>query len=171
MVAAIELYFDGDSQARLRRLWDALEAAGVPSLREHTHRRHRPHLSLAVARRLDPEHVAAAVRGLLPPDGLRLEFTTVGQFPRRVLWLGPAVGPELLALHRGVHERLTAAGVEVADVYRPGAWVPHCTVSQQVPWAGLARAVGLCLDALPITASLRSAAVVDHTRGLYRPID
>lgn len=170
MVAAIELGFDGDATGRIRRLWDALERAGVPSLREHTHRRHRPHLSLAVARRLDPEAVAEAVRGLLPPDGLSITFSTVGQFPGRVLWLGPVVRSDLLDLHSKVHDRLETAGVTVADVYQPGTWIPHCTISQQVPWTALSRAVGLCLDALPITATLRSAAVVDHTRGLYRPI-
>jgi 2'-5' RNA ligase len=170
MVASIELYFNGDAQGRIRRLWDALEAAGVPSLREHTHRRHRPHLSLVVASRLDPERVSTVVEGLLPPDGLGVTFTSVGQFPGRVLWLGPVVSPALLSLHAAVHERLTAAGIEVSDVYRPGSWVPHCTISQQVPWAALARSVGLCLDALPITATLGAAAVVDHSRGLYRPI-
>lgn len=170
MVAAIEVYFDGAAQARLRRLWDAFEQAGIPSLREHTHRLHRPHLSFAVAHRFDATQVADAVSGLLPPDGIEVEFSSVGQFPGRVLWLGPVPHAGLLARHDAVHRRLTAAGIEVDAVYRPGAWVPHCTVSQQVPWADLARAVGLCLDALPITASLRSAAVADHSRGLYRPI-
>jgi hypothetical protein len=46
MVAAIEMYFDPLAERRLRTLWAALEAANVPTLGNHTHGKHRPHLSL-----------------------------------------------------------------------------------------------------------------------------
>ena len=46
MVAALELYFDEVAERRIRVLWNALEAAGVPTLRDLAHRRHRPHLQL-----------------------------------------------------------------------------------------------------------------------------
>ena len=61
VVAAIELYFDHAAERRVRVLWDALEAAGVPSLRGLLDGRHRPHLSLAVAEELDPAAVAEAL--------------------------------------------------------------------------------------------------------------
>src|SRR5262245_57133769 len=65
MVAAIELYFEPVAERRLRTLWTALDEAGVPTLGDHTHRRHRPHLSLACADEFPPEPVAAAL-GALP---------------------------------------------------------------------------------------------------------
>jgi 2'-5' RNA ligase len=151
-------------------MWDALEAAGVPTLRDLTHRKHRPHLSLTSAERLDADSVVAALGGLdaAPPLTISLEY--IGQFLGRVLWLGPVPTAELLAHHAAVHERLTAAGIETSEFYRPGRWVPHCTLSMRVPLVRLSEAVRLCLDVLPIHATITGAAVADHARGLYAPL-
>jgi hypothetical protein len=170
MVAALECYLDGHATRRVRALWDALEAAGVPSLRDLTHGRHRPHLSLVSAEALDPERVAQALADLPAAPPLRLELGHVGQFVGRVLWLGPTPTSELLAHQAAVHERLAAAGVTVDEFYRPGAWVPHCTVSMRVPRPVLAEAVRRCLEVLPMPATLAGAAVADHNRGIYHPL-
>ena len=170
MVAALECYLDAHATRRIRALWDAMEAAGIPSLRDLTHRRHRPHLSLAVAERLDPTTVVAALQGLPASPPLTVNFDFVGQFVGRVLWLGPALSAELLAHHAAVHARLVDAGIDVDPLYRPGAWVPHCTMSMRVPRPVLTEAVRLCLEALPIPATLVGAAVADHNRGEYHPL-
>ena len=170
MVAALECYLDVAATRRIRALWDALESAGVPSLRDLTHRRHRPHLSLASADRLDPPQVAAALGELPAAPPLRVELAHVGQFVGRVLWLGPTPTAELLGHHAAVHARLVAAGVDVDPHYRPGAWVPHCTVSMRVPRPALAEAVRLCLEVLPVPATLAGAAVTDHNRGVHHPL-
>jgi hypothetical protein len=170
MVAAIELYLDQVADRRLRKLWDAMEAVEVPSLRDLTHGRHRPHLSLVAAPQLDPTRVTEALRGLpvAPPIELRLDF--VGLFRGRVLWLGPAPTAELMAHQAAVLARLDTAGVTVFDEYRPGAWVPHCTVSMRVPHARIPDALRLCLDTLPIAATVVGAAVADHSRDIYVPL-
>ncbi len=170
MVAAIECYFDPVADRRIRRLWDALEAAGVPTLREHTHRRHRPHVSLVAAPQLDPDAVAGALADLVVPARIRLSFECVGQFARGVLWLGPAPTRDLLAHQAVVTERLATAGVEISELYHPGRWVPHCTLSMTARGGLAAVAAPLCLDIVPVEATLVGAAVVDHTRGLYRPL-
>jgi 2'-5' RNA ligase len=133
MVAAIELYVDQDADRRLRRLWDAMEAADVPSLRDLTHGRHRPHISLAAAPLFDPVRVTEALRGLRVAAPIELSLDFVGLFRGRVLWLGPAPTAPLIAHQAVVLARLDAAAVTVFDEYRPGAWVPHCTVSMRVP--------------------------------------
>jgi len=46
---AVCLLFGRRSERAIRALWDQLESLGVPSLRSHTHGRHVPHLSYAVA--------------------------------------------------------------------------------------------------------------------------
>jgi hypothetical protein len=56
---AVELLFDPTTEAALKGLWARLGTAGVPSLASRTHRRHRPHISLSVAERID----AAQLRG------------------------------------------------------------------------------------------------------------
>jgi hypothetical protein len=168
VVAAIELYFEPVVERRIRTLWTAMEQAGVPSLANHTHRRHRPHVSLVVADELPPEPVAAALGALALP--IPVMFQYVGQFPGGVLWLGPAPTVDLLALHRATVDRLDAAGIPFWPSYRPDVWVPHCTLSMSARGEAVARAVRLCFDILPVPASLVSAAVVDHARGLMRPL-
>src|SRR4029453_3495323 len=50
---AVELLFDPTPEAAIKGLWARLETAGLPSLASRTHRRHRPHISLSVAERID----------------------------------------------------------------------------------------------------------------------
>lgn len=170
MVAAIELYLDVDTTRRVRRLWQLLEDDGVPTLASLLNQRHRPHVSLAAARALDPEAVAAALDGQELGRGLTLDLDFVGQFVGRILWLGvvPTVG--LLGLHHAVHDRLEKHGVEVWDHYRPGRWVPHCTISMRVPNPMVAPAVRRCLEFLPIRATVTGAAVTDHVNDIARPL-
>jgi hypothetical protein len=170
MVAAIELYFDNEADRRIRALWEALETDDVPSLRNLTHRQHRPHLSMVVADVLDPTAVAGALDGLPPAPPIRLSFQYAGQFVGRVLWLGPSPTVELLAHQGAVWGRLTGAGIPLWDQYAPGAWVPHATLSMRVPAPLLTIAVRRCLEVLPIEATVTSAAVADHARGLHHPL-
>lgn len=170
MVAALELYLDTDASRRIRVLWDALESEGVQSMRSLLEQRHRPHVSLAVAPRFDPERVGAALRDMVVAAPLRLSFEHVGQFVGRVLWLGPTPTAELLTHHRQVHARLAAAGVTLVEHYQPGRWVPHCTLSMRVPNALMAAAVRRCLEMLPLEATVVGAALTDHARGISCPL-
>jgi hypothetical protein len=170
VVAALELYLDREASRRVRALWAALDADAVPSVAGLMCGLHRPHLSLAVADRLDPEAVAGALAGLtvVPPEPLTLAF--VGQFLGRVLWLGPASSVALLRHQIEVYERLDRAGVQIWDHYRPGRWVPHCTVSMRVPNALMGGAIRRCLEVVPIDATFVGAAVADHARGIRHEI-
>jgi hypothetical protein len=168
MVAALELYLDPAASRRVRNLWAALDAVGVPSVGSLMQGLHWPHLSFAVADRMQPEVVAEALDGLTIAPPLSLTFQFVGQFLGRVLWLGPAPSTPLLAHQSTVYERLSAAGIEVWDHYRPQHWVPHTTLAMRVPNPVMGTAVRRCLEVLPIEATLVSAAVADHSQGLRR---
>lgn len=170
MVAALELYLDTDATRRVRNLWAALEDEGVQTLASLQNQRHRPHVSLAAAHQLAPETVAAALAGMDVGGGLSVDLEFAGQFVGRVLWLGVTPTAALLDHHREVHERLTAAGVEVWEHYRPGRWVPHCTVSMRVPNPLMASAIRRCLEVLPIRAAITGAAVTDHVNDIARPL-
>ncbi len=170
MVAALELYLDVDATRRVRTLWRALESEGIPTLASLLNDKHRPHVSLAAARQLPPSTVVEALSGLTVGRGLTLNLDFVGQFVGRVLWLGVVPTAELLAHHSEVHARLEAAGVETWDLYRPGKWVPHCTVSMRVPNPQMAQAIRRCLEVLPIRATVTGASVTDHANGIAEPI-
>ncbi|GIF11183.1 2'-5' RNA ligase family protein [Actinoplanes teichomyceticus] len=169
MVAALELYLDVDATRRVRTLWRALEAEGIPTLGS-LHQKHRPHVSLAAARAIDPDAAGAALAGLTVGRGLTLRMDFVGQFVGRVLWLGVTMSAELMAHHRTVHDRLAAGGVAVWEHYLPGRWVPHCTVSLRVPNPMMAPAIRRCLEILPLTASVTGAAIADHARDIAHPV-
>jgi 2'-5' RNA ligase len=169
LVAAIELYLDVDTTRRVRTLWRALEAEGIPSLGS-LHQKHRPHISLAAAHRIDPQAAADALDGFPAGRGLTVGIDFVGQFVGRVLWLGVTVTEELLTHHRAVHERLTAGGVDVWEHYRPGRWVPHCTISMRVPNPMMAPAIRRCLEYLPMSATVVGAAVADHVNDINQPL-
>ena len=170
MVAALELYLDTAATRRIRVLWDALEAEGVQSMRSLLEQRHRPHVSLAVAPRFDPEQVAAALAGTTVAAPLRLSFQHAGQFVGRVLWLGTVPTVELLEHHRRVHDQLAAAGITLVEHYQPGRWVPHCTLSMRVPNTLMAAAVRRCLEVLPLEATVVGAALTDHARNISHPL-
>lgn len=166
MVAALELYLDTDATRRLRALWQALEAEGIPTLASLQDSKHRPHVSLAAASRLAPDAVAAALGDAPVGRGLVLDLDFVGQFVGRVLWLGITPTAALLSRHQAVHDRLSAGGVEVWDQYRPGRWVPHCTVSLRVPNPLTGAAVRRCLEILPLRATVTGASVTDHANDI-----
>ncbi|MBM2617224.1 2'-5' RNA ligase family protein [Actinoplanes sp. LDG1-06] len=166
MVAALELYLDVDATRRVRTLWRALEDEGIPTLKSLLNDKHRPHVSLAAARSLEPSRIVEALDGLTVGRGLTLSMDFVGQFVGRVLWLGVTPTAELLAHHAAVHERLAAAGVETWDLYEPGRWVPHCTVSMRVPNPQMGPAVRRCLEILPLRATVTGAGLADHANGI-----
>ncbi len=166
MVAALELYLDQDASRRIRSLWSALGAEGVTSVAALMQGLHRPHVSLVVADRLEPELVADALAGMTIVPPVPLTFQFVGQFIGRVLWLGPAVSSALLDHQAEVYARLSAAGLDLWEQYSPGQWVPHTTLSMRVPNSLLGTAVRRCLEVVPIDATLVGAAVADHARGI-----
>jgi len=166
MVAALELYLDTDATRRLRALWQALEAEGIPTLASLQDSKHRPHVSLAAASRLSPSAVVEALGDTPVGRGLTLDLDFVGQFVGRVLWLGVTPTAPLLERHRAVQDRLAAGGVSVWDHYLPGRWVPHCTVSLRVPNPLMGAAVRRCLEILPLRATVTGASVTDHANDI-----
>jgi 2'-5' RNA ligase len=169
VVAALELYLDQDASRRVRALWRTLDDEGMQSVLS-LHQMHRPHVSLIVAERLEPEDVANALRGIRVVAPLALTFQYAGQFLGRVLWLGPAPSADLLAHQASVHARLSEAGMDIWDYYRPGRWVPHCTLSMRVPNSLMGLAVRRCLEVLPLGATVVGAAVADHARRISYPL-
>src|SRR5277367_1605375 len=100
MVHSIELVFDSDTETAIRRIWDDLAGAGIPSQAPAS----RPHVTLAVA-----ERIAADVDEPLRPVSRRLPLdATIGApvlFGRANVVFARLVVPtgELLALHAEVH--------------------------------------------------------------------
>src|SRR5437016_1354545 len=102
MPFAVELYFDDTGVAAIRRLWDALERAGIGSLASAGHRRHVPHLSLTVCDEMDVDAAVGALRGVASGcPSIAVDMPYVGAFAgaANVVFAGVTLSDELLGLH------------------------------------------------------------------------
>jgi len=135
MVHSIELLFDDQTEATLRRIWDDLSAADLPSRTPAG----RPHATLPVADRIEPE-----VDALLRRVAQRLPLgCTVGApllFGQSNAILARLVVPtaDLLALHAEVH-RICGPHLVPGPLphSRPGDWTAHVTLARRVEGAQL----------------------------------
>jgi 2'-5' RNA ligase len=164
------LLFDRRTDRLLRALWDRLEELGVPTLRSHTHGHHVPHLSLAVLREWDHDKVMKAVQPLLSDQSLGLYFDALGTFRRGRAWLVPAVGVEVLQLQKEVVSAVTGTGADLHRHYRPGKWVPHCTIAPRVPLVAMPVLAAAVYDVLPLEATADRAALIDSGTGQLWPL-
>jgi 2'-5' RNA ligase len=139
---AVEANLDPGAAARVRALWDDLARRGITS--EMPEMGADPHVSLAVFDEVDPKALGPVLdsfaRGREP---LELRLASVGSFPTAegVVYLAPVVTPALLEWHADLDRRLERLGARAWDYYRPGSWVPHCTVALSLDPDGVAEAV------------------------------
>lgn len=139
MVHSIELVFDRDTEAAIRRIWDDLAVAGIPSQAPAG----RPHVTLAVAERID-----SGVDELLRPVAQRLPVScAIGApvlFGRANVVFARLIVPtgDLLALHAEVHRQCDAyvAPAPMSNSL-PGQWTAHVTLARRVGGNQLGRAL------------------------------
>ena len=141
MVHSIELVFDRDTEAAIRRIWGDLAASGIPSQAPAS----RPHVTLVVAERIAPD-----VDALLRPVAQRLPLgCAVGAsllFGRSNAVLARLIVPtaDLLAVHAEVH-RICGPYLAPGPMPNslPGQWTAHVTLARRVGGAQLGRALRL----------------------------
>jgi 2'-5' RNA ligase len=162
---AVELQLDDHSARKVLGLLAVLEAAGVAPITAASPHVH-PHVSVAVAADAPPEAVRDALLGVatagLPP----VRLSSVGAFvsPEAVVFLGVTPTAPLLELNRRVHARLDGAKVAAWPLYRPGTWVPHCTLAMR-PADLTAALSALRAAVLPIEASPVALRIVEVPTG------
>ncbi|GAB3010875.1 2'-5' RNA ligase family protein [Mycobacterium bourgelatii] len=139
MVHSIELVFDRDTESTIRRIWQDLAEAGIPSQAPAS----RPHVTLAVAERIDP-----MVDELLRPVAERLPLNAIVGAPvlfgRANVVFTRLIVPttELLALHAEVH-RICGSHLAPAPMSNslPDQWTGHVTLARRVGGHQLGRAL------------------------------
>jgi 2'-5' RNA ligase len=167
---AVCLLFDRRSERAVRALWDRVEEQGVGSLRSHTHGRHVPHVSYAVLCKWDQAALDDALAGLDCGEPVDLSFDGVGLFRRGRTWLLAGVSADIVARQQRVVEAVTATGAELHKHYRPGVWLPHCSLAPRATLARLPGVVAAVMDVLPLRARLDRAALVNSATGEISPL-
>ena len=164
VATAVELAFDETADARVREIWRELDEHGVPSLGAAGGAFH-PHVSVAVS-----DHTIGAsdaLRALAAGAiGLPLVLASLGFFPNAtgaVAFLGATPTRTLLDLNAAVDAELSRSGAEPWPLYRPGTWVPHCTLAMHVHHPEILPAI--VVDRLPIRATVTGVRVVEIRTG------
>lgn len=168
MGLAVELYFDGLTEARLRRLEATLAAHLPPGATGHS--AVRPHLSLTLL----PDESEVVLLPLVEAFARAtprqpIALSAIGLFPtgEGVLYLAPTPTRALLDLHARFHARLARARLAGNPYYLPEHWVPHCTLATGLDPAQLASAIQRGLAAFPLPA----ATLVEVGLIRYHPVE
>jgi 2'-5' RNA ligase len=166
MPFALELALDPQSASVVRAAWGALAAAGFPLMAELGA---NPHVSLAIWDEIDLSAMSSAVAALGRETApLPIVFDRVDVFPTTgVVFLSPVPDRTLSDVHARCQRRLSAYGRRPWPHYAPGAWVPHCTLAQDLESAGaLAQARSVAeRTPLPIVGRLERAELIG-----FRPV-
>ena len=143
MAHSVELLLDPDADHGIRRIWDALADAGVPSQAGHRAPSNRPHVTVTVSGAIsgaaDAELTAAA--GALP---LPCRIGAPIVFGRGPFTLALLVVPsaQLLALHAQIYRICLPHMPSGAFAHAaPGHWTPHVTLARRLDGAQLDRAM------------------------------
>ena len=170
MAHALEMFFDADSEAEIKQVWNRLEAEGLPSLATRTHRQHRPHVTLVVAERIEAARLQDG-RDLLAAKHMDVTLHSPAVFQRSgVLYLSVVPTLALLRLHQEVQAALADNLVAPWGAYSVGAWVPHCTLAQGLTREQLARGIDLLHDQPIVEAHVTGAGILDTKTGEVLPV-
>ncbi len=170
MAHALELFFDPTTEAAIKNLWAQLEAARLPSLATRTHRRHRPHVTLVVADRIETSQLEDA-RDRLAAAHLDITLYSPAVFQHSgVLYLSVVPTMALLRLHQEVHAALRDSLVAPWGTYSVDAWVPHCTLAQGLDRDQLARGIEVLHEQRIIETHVTGAGLLDTKTGEVLPV-
>ena len=130
MAHAISLKAVNDTADPIRALWQ--EVARFESRPSMAALGYPPHLTLAVYDDIPLVQVSDALREAFAGRwALRLTFTRLRFFDDPlVLWVEPSPSADLTSAHARVHACIDPQLCHPR--YRPGAWVPHCTLGTQI---------------------------------------
>ena len=131
MGGAINIKAMGETARPILDLWSRAEGfEETPSMAALGY---PPHLTFAIYDEIAPDVLSQAMRETFSNQPrLSITFTGIRCFEAvpLVLWAAPGDASELQRLHALVHARLDPALCR--EYYRPGAWVPHCTLAMRV---------------------------------------
>lgn len=143
MPYSINLRSDNASSSRIRNLWvqcgrlesrPSMESLGYP-----------PHFTLAVFDDAQELDLVSAIESLAPSIArLTVRFDRIRYFETPdsiVLWAAPAASEPLAELHSRVHDRVVSESCRPR--YRPGAWVPHCSLAVAIDRARRSEAMAI----------------------------
>lgn len=131
MPFAISIKATNETAVPVHDLWEQVSAfEELPSMIALDY---PPHITFAIYDEIDTDKLERTLRKVFRDQcGLRLAFDRICYFehPLLVLWAAPADISTLLPLHKAIHDHIDASLCR--SHYRPGVWIPHCTLATQI---------------------------------------
>lgn len=172
MPYAVELLFDEEGEARVRRIWEALKAAGLGAYMVESGS--IPHITLAVCDSLSTSDTGNLSRIAEIRFCKRLgefaarwapfavNFGSVGAFPQSgTVFLAPIPSEDLLMIHRHFHCSFDDFEANGWKYYKPSLWVPHCTLSANAEDSAVPEVIRLVLGKFrPFRVVIAAASLV-----------
>lgn len=157
MLHALELLPDAAGDAAVRRDWQALRDAGLPSQLDHAGPTNAPHLTLVAASDVEPASGRAAelVGGLLPVAVRAAGLLVLGG--KRVTIARAVDAPDTLV------SAVIAVRALVPGLHHQG-WLPHLTLARRVDRADVQRAVDV-LGHEDVVLTMATLRLWDPDRG------
>jgi 2'-5' RNA ligase len=133
MAIAINVRADNASASEVERLWDQIAAfEDEPSMRILGY---RPHFTFAIYDSPEIEEKTACEAMLRACAGevpLRIEFRRIRWFEGLplILWAEPVTDEALARWHASISAAIDPS--HCRSHYRPGTWMPHCTLGTRI---------------------------------------
>lgn len=140
MPHAISLKCLNDTALPVLKLWrEAAEFEEVSSMEALNY---PPHMTLAVYGDIESDRVVGAFRKVFHGrSAISIAFSGIRSFRNGflVLWLHPVSDEPLRQVHAALHAEIDPGLCH--GYYRPGSWVPHCTIAMRIPHAAAEAAI------------------------------
>lgn len=168
MPYAVELLFDKETEEYIYGIWDILHRTGLN--RYMIESGGKPHITLAIYDTVNyplfEERVELFLKDM---EGFPLRFSSFGMFPggRGTVFIAPTVTSHLLDVHSRFHRVFKDYDGLAWEYYRPGVWVPHCTVSTDTGHQTAIEVFNIVNETFQgMTAQVNAVAIVK-----FRPIE
>jgi 2'-5' RNA ligase len=162
MPYAIELYLDNESGEKVQLIRDKLKEKGI-----NVDEGARPHVSLAIYQDLNLQVFEKQLGEFAKQNKFfDIVLASIGIFATEasVVFLAPTVTSELLRFHKGFHDFFKENDNAAWDYYRPGKWVPHCTLAMDLTNEMVSGAVEIVRQfSLPIQGRVDRIGVLEFS--------
>ena len=150
MPYAVAATFDQDLQAELSDLMDIFRSHGFG--KTPTDYGEPPHMTLAMFKdaSLDTRKIVSACESVRRQK-IEMKLHVFGSFVAEennaTIYLNPVLSTELAVLHAELHKELDNLGLlNQHEYFRPGQWVPHCSLVMELSKDEYLKAVEVCMD-------------------------
>ena len=161
MPFAVEMYFDAESEAKIRRIWKSLAESDIKSAMLEAG--YRPHVSLGVCEEMDVDGLAKELSSFAKSvSAFKMTLSSIGLFhsSQNVIFLGVTPTQQLLDINNAFHRFFEKYASGQRSHYHVGSWVPLCTLAFDLSNDSVWQAIEICTrEPLPIISRVKEIGI------------